>query len=75
MSQSLHGKQSALDALTKWRLTARQWDALQLADCEDALVQSALIAARISNYGCHRRADAPKRNTAAATVWIASTLL
>lgn len=27
--------------------------ALQIADCKDAHVQSALIAARISNYGCH----------------------
>ena len=58
MSQSLHGMRS--QSRGSQQETAR---CIAAADCRlggCTLVQSALIAARISNYGCHRRADGPQ---------------
>ena len=49
-------------------------DALQIAGWDAHVVQPALIAAGISNYGCHTRQMPLGRNTA-ASVWMALAAL
>ena len=54
------GSGCARHKVEKHRETGTMWrDALQIAGWDAHVVQSALIAAGISNYGCHTPVDAP----------------
>ena len=50
-------------------------DALQIAGWDAHVVQPALIAAGISNYGCHTPADAPWEKYGCISVWMALAAL